>query len=164
MDTTPTGASYDRADRAVRDAFQSSIRTASRQAADSTYVRIKRSSLFGNGLLLMLAGFLGLFSGLTLQLQDVVISIYVLIFGLIMCTFAMGLGQSTLKRYFGFMYTSNGQLLFLIVAGNLAWSICWPFGVLIAIASNAHGFYAWRSGQGGELPGLASLADGHQGQ
>jgi hypothetical protein len=153
MDTTAFG----NGDGTARNAFQHHASTTARDAAGSLYERVKRSSLFGNGLLLMLVGFLGLFSGLTLQLQDVVISTYVLLFGLIMCAFATGLGQGAIRMYFGFMFSSSGQLMFLIVAGNLAWSICWPLGIVAAIASNVHGFYAWRSGVGGETPGLASL-------
>jgi len=157
MNTTLADAFQGSDDTTARNALQNHASATARDAAGSLYERVKRSSLFGNGLLLMLVGFLGLFSGLTLQLQDFVISTYVLLFGLIMCAFAMGLGQGTIRTYFGFMYTSYGQLMFLIMAGNLAWSICWPLGIVAAAASNVHGFYAWKSGLGGETPGLASL-------
>lgn len=164
MDTTLSDAFRGNGDVSARTALQNHAGAAARDAAGSLYERVKRSSLFANGLLLMFVGFLGLFSGLTLQLQDVVISTYVLLFGLIMCAFATGLGQGTIRTYFGFMYTSSGQLMFLIVAGNLAWSISWPLGIVAAVVSNIHGFYAWRSGLGGETPGLASLRRWRQGQ
>jgi hypothetical protein len=157
METTLSNAFPSNDDATARTALQNHASTAARDAAGSLYERVKRSSLFGNGLLLMLVGFLGLFSGLTLQVQDFVISTYVLLFGSIMCAFATGLGQGAIKTYFGFMYTSYGQLMFLVVAGNLAWSISRPLGIAAAIASNVHGFYAWKSGLGGETPGLASL-------
>jgi len=156
MNTSSQDAFQRQATATARDAFQSSATATARDAAGSLYERVKRSSLFGNGILLLAAGFFGLFSGLTLDLQDMVIAMYVLLFGVILCAFATGMSQDTIQKYFGFMYTSDGQLLFLLVAGNLAWTLG-VVGIIAAVATNVHGFYAWKSGRGGELPGLASL-------
>lgn len=48
---------------------------------------------------------------------------YVLLFGTLLTGFAAGMAQETLRKYFGFMFSGDGQLLFLLVMGNLAWTI-----------------------------------------
>ena len=74
-----------------------------RALGSDTIDRFKRSSLFLNGCLLLVAGFLGIWSAFQLNLQGAIISAYVMIFGLMISLFAMGVGGESLQEYFGFM-------------------------------------------------------------
>ena len=97
-----------------------------RALGTDTMDRFKKSSLFLNGALLLIAGFLGVWSAFQLNLQGALISAYVMIFGactrgprsarrpaplmqavdaagLILSLFAMGVGGDSLQEYFGFM-------------------------------------------------------------
>jgi len=59
-----------------------------------------------------------------------------------LCAFSMGAGSQMLQQYFGFMYSADGQLLFLAIAGNLAWSTG-TLGIITAIFTNIHAATAW---------------------
>ena len=61
----------------------------------------------------------GLGSALSLQLQEALISVYVVLFGGLMVAFAVGASHEGLRLWFGFLHTPHGQLGFLLVAGNL---------------------------------------------
>ena len=158
-------------DAVVRDAVVGMTFSRCIELTRDTFDRFKRSSLFLNGALLVVAGFLGIWSALSLNLQGSIISCYVMVFGaraalpgrvaalvprrvcragVILCRFAMGLGDETLRAYFGFMCTANGQLLFLAVAGNLAWCTGWV-GILVAIFTNVHAGLAWWTGRKEDL-------------
>ena len=73
------------------------------------------------------------------------------------------MGNETLQAYFGFMYTPRGQLLFLLVAGNLAWSTG-VLGIVAAAVTNFNAASAWYTGQiegagsPGALPSLGALS------
>ena len=111
-------------------------------AGQQTLAMVGRSKMFANAVLLGVAGFFGFWSAVSLQLQSAIISGYVLFFALLMCAFAAGAGQEGLRRWFGFVYTPHGQLLLLLVAGNLAWGIG-TLGVFAAAVTNAHAAYSW---------------------
>ena len=59
-------------------------------------------------------------------------------------TFAISKGNETLVKYFGFMYRENGQLYFLLVAGNLAWTTG-LLGILAAIFTNFVAYVSWQN-------------------
>jgi len=117
-----------------------------RALGSDTVDKFKRSSLFLNGFALVVAGFLGIWSAFQLNVQGSIISAYVMLFGILLSLFATGMGKETLPEYFGFMYTPDGQLIFLLIAGNLAWCIGWV-GVLVAIFTNFQAGYAFYSGR-----------------
>eukprot|EP00965_Chrysotila_dentata_P038241 1270560-Pleurochrysis_carterae.AAC.1 len=83
--TMETSDTYARTvDRAAAESLGAQIAThAAASAKDSTVAfghQVQRSNLLLNGVLLVVAGFLGLWSAFTLRLQDAIISIYVLLF------------------------------------------------------------------------------------
>ena len=59
-------------------------------------------------------------------------------------TFAISKGNETLVKYFGFMYRENGQLYFLLVAGNLAWTMG-LLGILAAMFTNFVAYVSWQN-------------------
>ena len=113
-----------------------------KEFAQETLAMFTRSKMFANACLLGVAGFFGMWSALSLQLQSAIISGYVLFFAILLCAFSLGAGQDTMQRWFGFVYTPNGQLLLLLVAGNLAWGTG-TLGIVAAIATNAHAAHSW---------------------
>ena len=127
-----------------------------KQTAYHALGAIERSRLFGSGAALLLAGFIGLWNMLVFKLVDAVTSAYVMLFGAMLVAFSSNIGQASLKRYFGFLYSEHGQVVFLVVAGNLAWSIGWV-GVLAAALCNFTAIVALREGRH-EPPGLAAAA------
>mmetsp|Transcript_186 Transcript_186/g.638 ORF Transcript_186/g.638 Transcript_186/m.638 type:complete len:168 (+) Transcript_186:79-582(+) len=141
----------------ARNAAQDHAYATARSAAGDVYGRMQRSTMFANGALLIAAGFFGLFNVLTLHLPATILSAYVILFGLLMCGFATGLGQDRIRKFFGFLHSGHGQLVFLLVAGNLSWT-AGTLGIVAAVATNAHGVYAWR--RGGEKAGLAAAEGG----
>jgi len=88
------------------------------------------------------AGFCGLWSALSLQLQDALISGYVVFFGCLMCAFAVGASHEGLRLWFGFLHTPHGQIGFLLVAGNLTWGLG-TLGAVAAALTNLHAAYSW---------------------
>ena len=145
---------------AVGDAFG---RQAAAQAASSTpaaasdaYTLITQSRLAINGLALAAVGFFGIFGVATLHLQSAIISMYVLLFGVTLVCFGTGWNSSTLKLYFGFIYQPGGQLLFLLIAGNLAWSTG-LLGMLVAAFTNATALATWYANGGAAGAGLPNL-------
>ena len=114
-----------------------------RAAGSETVTMFARSKLALNGLLLLVAGFFGIWGALTLKLQSAIISAYVMLFGVMLIGFSAGMGGETLPLYFGFMYNGpKGQLAFLLVAGNLAWSTG-VLGIVAAAFANFTAFAAW---------------------
>ena len=101
-----------------------------------------RSKLFANGALLTAAGVSGLWSALTLQAQDALISVYVLLFGLLLCALAVRADREEVRLWFGFVRTQHGQLCLLLLAGNLAWGLG-TLGAVAAAVTNAHAAYSW---------------------
>ena len=74
-------------------------------------------------MLLGVAGFSGLWSALSLQVQDALIGGYVLFFGVLMCAFAIGAGHEGLRLWFGFLHTlvtQHAQNVFARTAAELA--------------------------------------------
>ena len=129
---------------------------ASTQAAvGDAYSLLTQSKLALNGLLLALVGFFGIFGALTLHLLSAIISVYVALFGVILICFAAGWNGDVLRKYFGFMYRPGGQLVFLLMAANLAWSTG-LLGVLVAIFTNftAIAHYSYLRQGGGDGTGL----------
>ena len=112
------------------------------------------SRLICNAALLVTAGFFGVWSAVSLELQTALISCYVTLLGLVLGVFSLGARQEWLKRWFGFMLTSHGQLLFLIVAGNLAWTIAGTLGIVTAVVTNVHAASVWFTARD-ERPGSA---------
>ena len=110
-------------------------RSAASDAARDFQTLLTQSKLALNGLLLALVGFFGIFGIATLHLQAAIISAYVLIFGVMLLCFAAGWNNEVLHKYFGFIYRPGGQLIFLLIAGNLAWSTG-LLGVLVAVFTN----------------------------
>ena len=88
------------------------------------------------------AGLRGLWSALSLQFQDALISGYVVFFGGLMCVFALGASHEGLRLWFGFLHTPHGQLGFLLVAGNLTWGLG-TLGAVAAALTNLHAAYSW---------------------
>ena len=76
------------------------------------------------------------------DLQPAIISCYVTLFGVLLCAFSLGAKEEVLRRWFGFLYTPQGQVLFLLIAGNLAWCIG-TLGIIAALATNAHAALSW---------------------
>ena len=113
-----------------------------REAGDAAFTLFTQSKLAVNGLLLALVGFFGIFGALTLQLQQAIISSYVLLFGLVLICFAAGWRSELLQKYFGFVYRPGGQLALLLIAGNLAWSTG-VLGILVAIFINLTAIASW---------------------
>ena len=64
------------------------------------------------------------------------LSAYVLLFGVMLVAFSLGQQTELFAKYFGFLYTPHGQLAFLLIAGNLAWSSGLP-GILAALFTNS---------------------------
>ena len=113
-----------------------------RAAAGDTLSVLAKSRIGLSGLALALAGFLGLFGVLNLQLQQGILSAYVLLAGGTLILFSLGAQSEALAKYFGFMYRPNGQLGALLLAGNLAWSSGWP-GALAALFTNFVAISSW---------------------
>ena len=86
----------------------------------------------------------GLGSALSLQLQEALISVYVVLFGGLMVAFAVGASHEGLRLWFGFLHTPHGQLGFLLVAGNLTWGLG-TLGAVAAALTNLHAGYSWLS-------------------
>ncbi len=128
-----------------------------RAAGQETVALFTRSKLALNGLLLLAAGFFGVWGVLQLQLQAAIISSYVLFFGGMLIFFSVGMGNEATSRYFGFMYHPSGQLLFLVVAGNLAWTTG-LLGIAAALFTNFHAANTWYLNQGHEVAGSAGAA------
>lgn len=122
--------------------------------AASPYVQVIVGSKFAlSGVALTLAGFFGIFGVISLQPQNAIISAYVCFFGLTLLTFAINKENEVLAKYFGFMYRENGQLYFLLVAGNLAWTT----GILGILAAAFTNFVAYISWQNAVAQGSTSL-------
>ena len=145
---------------AIGDAFG---REAANQAASSTraaasdaYALVTQSRLAINGLALAAVGFFGIFGVATLHLQSAIISVYVLLFGITLVCFGTGWNSATLKLYFGFMYQPGGQLLFLLIAGNLAWSMG-LLGMVVAAFTNATALATWYANGGAAGAGLPNV-------
>ena len=102
------------------------------------------------------AGFCGLWSALSLQLQDALISGYVVFFGGLMCAFAVGASHEGLRLWFGFLHTPHGQLSFLLVAGNLTWGLG-TLGAVAAALTNLHAAYSWFTARD-TVPALDTIA------
>jgi hypothetical protein len=100
------------------------------------------SKLALSGSALVVAGFFGIFGALSLTPQRGIISVYVMIFGAMLCAFALGTKSELLAKYFGFIFQPNGQLYFLLIAGNLAWTIGF-LGVLAAAFTNFVAITSW---------------------
>ena len=65
----------------VESMFRQSASAQARAAGQQTLATITRSTLGLNGAALAVAGFFGVWSALSLRLQDSIISFYVLLFG-----------------------------------------------------------------------------------
>jgi hypothetical protein len=72
-----------------------------------------------NGAALVITGFFGMWSALSLRLQDAIISCYVLLFGLMLVAFSFSKENAFLVRYFNFIYLPRGQLFFLVGTAHL---------------------------------------------
>lgn len=114
--------------------------TQAREAGDAAYTLFTQSKLALNGLALAVAGFFGIFN--VLKPQSAIISIYVAIFGLLLIAFGAGWNNELLVKYFGFIYKPGGQFVFLLLAGNLAWSVG-LLGVLAAVFANLTAIAGW---------------------
>ena len=101
-------------------------------------------------------GFCGLWSALSLQLQDALISGYVVFFGCLMCAFAVGASHEGLRLWFGFLHTPHGQIGFLLVAGNLTWGLG-TLGAVAAALTNLHAAYSWFTARD-TIPALDTIA------
>ena len=126
------------------------IAEAAKSYGGDTLKILAKSKLGVSGLALTLAGFFGMWGVLGLRPQQAVISVYVLLFGLTLIFFSLGWRAELIAKYFGFIYRPEGQLGFLLIAGNLAWSTGW-LGVLAALFTNTVAFGAWytASAEGG---------------
>jgi len=118
---------------------------------------LMQSKIAVNGLALAIAGFLGVFGALTLQLQKAIISVYVLVFGGLLIAFGIGAQSEVLLKYFGFMYTPNGHLVCLLLFGNLAWSIGLA-GIAAAVFANLTAVASYLAVHP-EAPGAAYLPE-----
>lgn len=112
--------------------------------AGQAVVAITKSKLALSGAALALAGFFGIFGVVSLTPQNAIISGYVCFFGFVLIVFALSPNNEVLAKYFGFMFRPNGQLYFLFLAGNLAWTTGW-LGVLAAIFTNFVVCASWSS-------------------
>ena len=119
-----------------------------------TVAALSQSKLALNGVALTLVGFFGVWGAFTLRLQPAIISGYLLLFGLMLLGFSMGMGNETLRKYFGFMYEPGGQLAFLLIAGNLAWTTG-VLGVAAAAFANFTAYTSWQA-SGAEVFGAAA--------
>ena len=138
----------------------SALASSAREYGLQTLSLLAKSKLGLSGLALALAGFFGIFGVVGLQLQQAIISVYVCMFGLTLIVFSLGTQSEVLGRYFGFIYRPHGQLAFLLVAGNLAWSTG-LFGFLAAAFTNfvaVSAFYSETNGAG--LPFLSRGGSG----
>ena len=133
--------------------------------ASDTLSLLAKSKIGLSGLAMALSGFFGIFSVITLRLQDAIIAAYVLLLGVALVLFSLGAQSESLSLYFGFMYRSNGQLAFLLIAGNLAWS-CGFLGFLTALFTNSVAIGAWYTANGQTIEGLPTWLTGqpHHGQ
>ena len=100
-----------------------------------TVAALSGSKVATCGTALTLAGFFGTFGAVSLTPQNGIISAYVLFFGLVLLAAAFGHRADLLAKYFGFLTRENGQLWFLLFAGNLAWTTGW-MGFLAALFCN----------------------------
>lgn len=101
-----------------------------------------KSKLALSGAALAVAGFFGIFGALSLTPQRGIISVYVMLFGATLIAFAFGANSELLAKYFGFIFQPNGQLYFMLIAGNLAWTIG-ILGVLAAAFTNFVAITSW---------------------
>ena len=118
-------------------------------ASDAAVTLFTQSKLALNGLLLAIAGFFGVFGVIGLKLQAAIISVYVMLFGLVLIAFGAGWKSDVLQLYFGFVYRPGGQLIFLLIAGNLAWSVG-ILGIVAAICVNLTAFQTWLTTTSGQ--------------
>ena len=120
-------------------------------AASDTLSLLSKSKVGLSGLALALAGFFGILN--VLNPPNAILSAYVLLFGVTLILFSLGAQSELLAKYFGFMYRPNGQLAFLLLAGNLAWCSGLP-GFLAAAFTNFVAIGAWYAGAeaSGTLP------------
>ena len=134
----------------LNSAAGSAVSDALGSYAGDTLKILAKSKLGLSGLALTLAGFFGVWGVLGLRLQQAILSAYVLLFGLTLIFFSLGWQAENIAKYFGFIYRPHGQLGFLLIAGNLAWSSGW-LGVLAALFTNVVAFGAWytASAEGG---------------
>ena len=119
--------------------------------AARTFSVLAKSRVGVCGLALTLAGFFGIFGVIGLTPQKGILSGYVFFFGVCLVGFASGVQAELLSKYFGFMFKPNGQLAFLLFAGNLAWS-SWPFGFFAAAFTNFVAISSWYTANGDNLP------------
>jgi hypothetical protein len=137
----------------MQQAIAASVATNAAESAGSTLSFLAKSKLGLSGLALTLSGFFGIFGVATLQLQQGILSAYVMLFGVLLILFSLGAHTEMLAKYFGFVYRPNGQLVFLLIAGNLAWSSGF-LGILAAVLTNSVAITAWyaASAESGTLP------------
>ena len=128
-------------------------------SASDTLSLLAKSKLGLSGLALAFSGFFGIFGVLGLQLQSAIIAAYVFLFGVALILFSLGAHSEKLLLYFGFMYQPNGQLYFLLVAGNLAWS-CGFLGFLAALFTNSVAIGAWYTANGTTVEALPAWLTG----
>ena len=117
----------------------------------STVNALGSSKLALSGVSLTVAGFFGIFGVVSLTPQRGIISVYVMLFGLTLCMFALGNNSETLAKYFGFIFRPQGQLAFMLVAGNLAWT-CGILGILAALFTNFVAITSWYNSPDGGVP------------
>ena len=135
---------------AAQGALRNEATSHAASAGKETLAVFTRSKLALNGAALVFVGFFGVLN--VFNPAQAIVSFYLLLFGLMLCAFSLGAGTSWLKTYFGFIFYPDGQLLFLLIAGNLAWS-SGLFGVLAAILTNFNALVGWYTHM--ERPGTA---------
>ncbi|KAL1508795.1 hypothetical protein AB1Y20_004890 [Prymnesium parvum] len=112
---------------------------------------LTRSKLGLNGAALIIVGFFGALN--LLSPPSAIVSAYALLFGVMLVAFSLGAGSEWMRTYFGFMFYPDGQCVFLLVAGNLAWS-SGLLGCLVALLTNANALSSWWTQM--EQPGAAA--------
>ena len=133
---------------ALPSGLQSALASSMQGTVSDAVGLLAKSKLGLSGLALAVAGFFGIFGVIGLQLQQGILSAYVLFFGVTLILFSLGAQSELIAKYFGFIYQPNGQLGFLLIAGNLAWSTGW-LGFLAAAFVNFVAVSAWYYGAGG---------------
>ena len=131
---------------------------AASQASDLLKL-LSKSKLALSGAALTVAGFFGIFGVVSLTPQRGIISAYVMFFGLTLCGFALGTASETIARYFGFIFRPHGQLAFMLIAGNLAWTIG-ILGILAAAFTNFVAITSYYNTEGVEAPAIPSFLGG----
>ena len=118
-----------------------------------------KSKLALSGAALTISGFFGIFGVVSLTPQRGLISVYVMLFGATLCAFAMGAQSEMLAKYCGFIFRPNGQLFFLLIAGNLAWTIG-LLGFLAALFTNFVAVTSWYNTEGVDRPPVPEWLSG----